>query len=43
MSNRYVFHGGCLLSAAAPASVTASFSMEIKKNGGFIFDMLPLK
>jgi hypothetical protein len=35
--NSDVFHSGCLLSAAAPASVTALLSMEIKKNGGFNF------
>ena len=37
MSSGYVLHGGYLLSAAAPASVTALLSMEIKKNGGFNF------
>ncbi len=31
MSNGYVLHGGCLLSAAVPASVTASFFWGIKE------------
>jgi hypothetical protein len=41
VSNGYVLHGGCLLSAAAPVSVTASLSIEDKKTAALISQKPP--
>ena len=38
MSNSNVLHGGCLLSAAAPASVTASLLLGDKRTAAFIVE-----
>ena len=37
MSNSDVFHSSCLLSAAAPVSVTALLPMKIKRTAAFDF------